>query len=103
MTSFQRETTNCSRRTSCVNGKLIEACFWKVSWIRKSDDDLQLLTIGEMSHTPEPRIETEFVYPHFWPLKFKPALTNDTGLYLCHVATDPPLIHFIFFQVSGMI
>ena len=74
-----------------------------MSWIRKGDDDLQLLTIGEMSHTSDPRIEAEFVYPHFWPLKFKPALTNDSGLYLCHVATDPPLIRFVYFNVSGTI
>jgi hypothetical protein len=72
-----------------------------VSWIRKFPDDLQLLTIGEMSHSAESRIETEFVYPQHWPLRFNPALMSDSGLYLCHVSTDPPLIQFIYLQVSG--
>jgi hypothetical protein len=41
----------------------------QVSWIRKFPDDLQLLTIGEMSHSAESRIEAEFVYPQHWPLQ----------------------------------
>jgi hypothetical protein len=37
---------------------------WKkrqVSWIRKTEDDLQLLTVGESSHTADPRINPEFI------------------------------------------
>ena len=43
-----------------------------------------------------------FIYsPHLWLLKFNPAVVNDSGTYLCHVATDPPLIRYVQLQISG--
>nr|CAH0103213.1 unnamed protein product [Daphnia galeata] len=71
-----------------------------VSWIRKTEDDLQLLTVGESSHTADPRINPEFIYPHLWQLKFNPAMVNDSGTYLCHISTDPPLIRYIHLEIS---
>lgn len=39
--------------------------------------------------------------PHTWLLKFNPAFVNDSGTYVCQVSTDPPLVRYFHFQVSG--
>ncbi|KAK4020971.1 hypothetical protein OUZ56_002907 [Daphnia magna] len=72
-----------------------------VSWMKKTEDNLQLLTVGESSHTADPRISPDFTYPHLWQLKFNPAMINDSGTYLCHISTDPPLIRHIRLEISG--
>ncbi|KZS06931.1 Obscurin-like protein [Daphnia magna] len=72
----------------------------QVSWMKKTEDDLQLLTVGESSHTADPRISPDFTYPHLWQLKFNPAMINDSGTYLCHISTDPPLIRHIRLEIS---
>ncbi len=41
--------------------------------------------------------------PHLWQLKFNPAMINDSGTYLCHISTDPPLIRYIHLEISGNI
>lgn len=41
--------------------------------------------------------------PHLWQLKFNPAMVNDSGTYLCHISTDPPLIRYIHLEISGNI
>ncbi|XP_032777657.2 uncharacterized protein LOC116916514 isoform X1 [Daphnia magna] len=71
-----------------------------VSWMKKTEDNLQLLTVGESSHTADPRISPDFTYPHLWQLKFNPAMINDSGTYLCHISTDPPLIRHIRLEIS---
>ena len=73
----------------------------KVSWLRKRSDDLELLTVGGISHSSDPRIQAEFVYPQHWPLQFQPALVNDTGCYMCQISSDPPIVRFVYFNVSG--
>ncbi|EFX80985.1 hypothetical protein DAPPUDRAFT_242993 [Daphnia pulex] len=39
--------------------------------------------------------------PHLWQLKFNPAMINDSGTYLCHISTDPPLIRYIHLEISA--
>jgi len=41
--------------------------------------------------------------PHQWILKFNPALKNDSGNYLCHVSTDPPMIRSYQLEMEGTV
>ena len=50
----------------------------------------------------DPKMEN-YCSPHLWQLKFNPAMVNDSGTYLCHISTDPPLIRYIHLEISGNI
>lgn len=75
----------------------------QVSWIRKHPEDLQLLTVGEMTHSSDARVEAVFTYPHSWSLRFDPVLATDSATYYCHVSSDPPLIRFVVLQVTSKV
>ena len=73
----------------------------QVSWFRKEDDFLHVLTIGKETFSADQRYASAFKEPYNWRLKIKPTQTIDDGTYLCQISTHPPTILVTNLQVIG--
>lgn len=62
----------------------------QVMWLRRTVDKFSLLSVGNITHTGDPRIKVTFQYPNNWRLHINPMLKDDAGLYICQVSTHPP-------------
>ena len=74
----------------------------QVSWFRKQNTTLNLLTIGKDSFSADPRYSVAFRKPENWRLKIRPVMAKDNGTYLCQVSTHPPIIFLQHLKVIGM-
>lgn len=63
-----------------------------VMWIRKTNDKVSLLTVGNNTYSGDPRINVKFQYPNNWRLHMSPVERDDAGLYMCQVSTHPPRV-----------
>ena len=72
-----------------------------VSWFRKQNTSLNLLTIGKDSFSPDPRYSVAFRKPENWRLKIRPIMAKDNGTYLCQVSTHPPILFLQHLRVIG--
>ena len=73
----------------------------QVSWFRKQNTSLNLLTIGKDSFSADPRYSVAFRKPENWRLKIRPVMAKDNGTYLCQVSTHPPIIFLQHLKVIG--
>ena len=77
--------------------------YLQVSWFRKQNTSLNLLTIGKDSFSADPRYSVAFRKPENWRLKIRPVMAKDNGTYLCQVSTHPPIIFLQHLKVIGKI
>ncbi|XP_031636316.1 uncharacterized protein LOC116349159 [Contarinia nasturtii] len=63
-----------------------------VMWVRRTIDKFSLLSVGNITHTGDPRIKVTFQYPNNWRLHINPIQKEDAGLYHCQVSTHPPRV-----------
>lgn len=61
-------------------------------WVRRTVDKFSLLSVGNITHTGDPRFKVTFQYPNNWRLHINPMLKDDAGLYMCQVSTHPPRV-----------
>ena len=73
----------------------------QVSWFRKQNTSLNLLTIGKDSFSADPRYSVALRKPENWRLKIRPVMAKDNGTYLCQVSTHPPIIFLQHLKVIG--
>ncbi len=73
----------------------------KVSWFRKEDGILHVLTIGKETFIADQRFSSAFKSPNDWRLRIKPTNPGDNGTYLCQISTHPPTLLVTHLQVIG--
>lgn len=61
-------------------------------WVRRTVDKFSLLSVGNVTHTGDPRFKVTFQYPNNWRLHINPMQKDDSGLYMCQVSTHPPRV-----------
>ena len=76
---------------------------FQVSWFRKEDNILKVLTIGEETFVADERFSSAFKSPHDWRLRIRPTNPRDNGTYLCQISTHPPTLLVTNLQVIGKI
>lgn len=67
-------------------------CGSQVMWVRRTVDKFSLLSVGNVTHTGDPRFKVTFQYPNNWRLHINPMQKDDSGLYMCQVSTHPPRV-----------
>lgn len=72
---------------------------FQVSWFRKEDGILKVLTIGEETFLADDRFSSAFKSPHDWRLRIRPTNSRDNGTYLCQISTHPPTLLVTNLQV----
>ena len=53
----------------------------QVSWVRRHDQDLHLLTVGMQTYSTDSRFSLHFQHPNDWRLQIKYARPRDEGIY----------------------
>ncbi|CAL8106312.1 unnamed protein product [Orchesella dallaii] len=61
-----------------------------VSWLRRKEDSLQLLTVGNTTYNGDSRLGLRFRYPNNWRLGIESVNKGDEGEYQCQLSTHPP-------------
>lgn len=64
----------------------------QVMWVRRTVDKFSLLSVGNVTHTGDPRFKVTFQYPNNWRLHINPMQKDDAGIYMCQVSTHPPRV-----------
>lgn len=72
-----------------------------VSWVRRKEDDLQLLTVGHHTYSSDSRYSMDFQYPSNWRLKITYANKRDEGLYECQISTHPPKVNQVQLLINA--
>lgn len=80
---------------------LTNLCPIQVSWFRKEDGILKVLTIGKETFIADQRFSSAFKSPKDWRLRIKPTNPRDNGTYLCQISTHPPTLLVTHLQVIG--
>ncbi|XP_076041008.1 cell adhesion molecule 1-like isoform X2 [Oratosquilla oratoria] len=72
-----------------------------VSWIRRIDDDIHLLTVGYQTyHNDKKKYVLNYEHPHNWKLQISNVQARDEGTYVCQVSTHPPQIRHVYLKVT---
>ena len=67
------------------------SCCCQISWLRHTVlTSPDLLTVGNITYTGDPRISSSYSYPNNWRLVVTDVTSLDTGLYVCQISTHPP-------------
>lgn len=74
---------------------------YTVSWAHRSGARLDILTIGNMSYTLEPRFSPRFGHPGNWGLRIVDLRPSDAGVYLCQISTFPTKVNVVNLKVTG--
>ncbi|XP_045025346.1 zwei Ig domain protein zig-8 [Daphnia magna] len=72
-----------------------------VSWMKYSDDSVQLLTVGNGTYSNDNRLAIAWRYPGNWTLQISSLELHDTGCYQCQVNTHPPIGLFVYLHIRG--
>jgi hypothetical protein len=80
--------TNVSRADDGSKDCLIS---FQVSWARKKNNDVALLTVATEVYSTDKRISLEFAEPNNWRLHIKSVKLIDSGNYVCEVSSHPPM------------
>jgi len=91
-----------ARDVSKLCNELLSQYFFKVSWVRRKSDQLDLLTLGIKNHSSDPRFQSAFKYPNNWRLAILNATRKDSGTYLCQISTHPPKVLEVQLTVEGI-
>ena len=75
--------------------------FFQVSWFRKEDGILHVLTIGKETFIADQRFSSALKRPNDWRLRIRPTNSQDNGTYLCQISTHPPTLLVTNLQVIG--
>ena len=82
---------------------------FQVSWLKRPNPSHvpDLLTFGQTVYVNDARINVRKqvqTNPEDvdWKLEILPSKLDDSGLYMCQVSTEPPIIHKIYLLVEGM-
>ena len=73
----------------------------QVSWVRRHDQDLHLLTVGMQTYSTDSRFSLHFQHPNDWRLQIKYARPRDEGIYECQISIHPPRIYTVRLIVIG--
>jgi hypothetical protein len=73
----------------------------KVSWVRRKDDQLHLITFGSSIYISDSRYSLEFKEPNDWQLHIQYVNERDEGQFECQINTSPPLILVVHLEVIG--
>eukprot|EP00095_Tigriopus_kingsejongensis_P011063 maker-scaffold23_size669530-snap-gene-2.11 protein:Tk11063 transcript:maker-scaffold23_size669530-snap-gene-2.11-mRNA-1 annotation:"PREDICTED: obscurin-like" len=72
---------------------------FEVSWFRREDSTLHVLTIGHDTFSADDRYSLALEKPQNWRLKIRPTLPRDNGTYVCQVSRHPPIILFTHVRI----
>ncbi|XP_063218451.1 cell adhesion molecule DSCAM [Bacillus rossius redtenbacheri] len=70
-----------------------------VSWVRRKDDQLQLITFGLHTYSSDSRYSLSYQTPNDWRLHIQFANERDEGHYECQVSSHPPLVYTVLLHV----
>lgn len=73
----------------------------QVSWVRRKEEQLHLITFGASTYISDSRYSLEFKQPNDWQLHIQYANERDEGQFECQISTSPPLILIIYLEVIG--
>lgn len=74
----------------------------QVSWVRRHEQELHLLTVGMQTYSTDSRFSLHFQHPNDWRLQIKFARPRDEGIYECQVSIHPPRIYTVRLIVAGI-
>ena len=60
-----------------------------------------MLTVGKTTYTGDTRFKSSFSYPNNWRLEMMDVQKKDSGLYVCQIATHPPVGLHTVVRVRG--
>ena len=75
--------------------------FFQVSWFKRHDRSLNVLTIGRETFSADDRYSLSHRRPDNWRLKVRPTLARDNGTYVCQVSRHPPIILLTHLKIIG--
>ncbi|KAJ9596352.1 hypothetical protein L9F63_012627 [Diploptera punctata] len=70
-----------------------------VSWVRRKDAELQLITFGEQTYSSDSRYSLNYQRPNDWRLQIQFTNERDQGYYECQVSSHPPLVFYVLLNV----
>jgi hypothetical protein len=75
--------------------------FVQVSWARRKDNELHLITYGLHTYSSDSRYSLNYQHPNDWRLHIQFANERDEGNYECQVSSHPPLVFYVLLSVIG--
>jgi hypothetical protein len=75
--------------------------FVQVSWARRKDNELHLITYGLHTYSSDSRYSLNYQHPNDWRLHIQFANERDEGNYECQVSSHPPLVFYVLLSVVG--
>lgn len=73
----------------------------QVSWVRRKEEQLHLITFGASTYISDSRYSLEFKQPNDWQLHIQYANERDEGQFECQINTSPPLVLILYLEVIG--
>ncbi|XP_054259899.1 zwei Ig domain protein zig-8-like [Macrosteles quadrilineatus] len=71
-----------------------------VSWLRRHDGQLRLLSVGLEIYSRDPRYTFQRSENNEWQLTIAGVVEDDRGLYECQVTSHPPVTYYRYLQVT---
>lgn len=75
--------------------------FVQVSWVRRKEEQLHLITFGASTYISDSRYSLDFKQPNDWQLHIQYANERDEGQFECQINTSPPLVLIVLLEVIG--
>lgn len=74
----------------------------QVSWLRRAEDGMRLLSYDRQVYISDGRYQLEFREPNDWQLRIRYANERDQGHYECQVSSHPPLVSRVYLKIQGL-
>jgi len=81
--------------TAFLNCRVMDLQDKTVSWVRRHEQELHLLTVGMQTYSTDSRFSLHFQHPNDWRLQIKYARPRDEGIYECQITIHPPRIYTV--------
>lgn len=81
--------------TAFLNCRVMDLQDKTVSWVRRHEQELHLLTVGMQTYSTDSRFSLHFQHPNDWRLQIKYARPRDEGIYECQIPIHPPRIYTV--------
>ncbi|XP_065573050.1 hemicentin-2-like [Artemia franciscana] len=85
--------------TAFLNCRIHDLQDKTVSWVRRQDSDVHLLTFGRQTYSTDSRFSLNFQQPNDWRLQIRYASPRDEGIYECQISTHPPNVYTMRLRV----